>query len=192
MQGQQPNQEIVVGGHSGFSCAIPSAVGPSRDREAPWRRSDDRIDSIPTVHRRQRRPAVVGVLQTQEALLRAALVGLMTLGQEVERPLRGPGVSFSWLVARSLEALPVQFLFGLLPPLLPLGRGVGSPETQTVVLRASVRRHRRAQPLRWLLRSIRPKRASDRDLPPENRSSGRARVSWPPAFGGGGLAIGKG
>ncbi len=72
---------------------------------------------------------VVGVVETQEALVRAALVGLMALGQEVERPLRGPGVFFRWLVAQPLEALPVQYLLGLLPALLPLGLGLGSPET---------------------------------------------------------------
>jgi len=72
---------------------------------------------------------VVGVVETQEALVRAALVGLMALGQDVERPLRGPGVFFRWLVAQPLEALPVQYLLGLLPALLPLGLGLGSPET---------------------------------------------------------------
>jgi hypothetical protein len=50
--------------------------------------------------------------------------------------------------------------------------------------RSNVESHRSAQRLRWLLRSIRPKRASYRDLPPENGSSGRGRVSWPLAFGG--------
>jgi hypothetical protein len=46
------------------------------------------------------------------------------------------------------------------------------------------RSDRRAQRPPWLLRSIRPTRASYRDLPPENGSSGHAWVSWPPAFGG--------
>ena len=61
--------------------------------------------------------------------MRAALVGLMALGQEVERPLRGPGVFFRWLVAQPLEALPVQYLLGPLPALVPLGLRLGSPET---------------------------------------------------------------
>jgi hypothetical protein len=57
---------------------------------------------------------VVGVLETQEALVRAAQVGLMAPGQEVERPLRGPGVFFRWLVAQPLEALP-RVALDLLP-----------------------------------------------------------------------------
>ena len=40
-------------------------------------------------------------------------------------------------------------------------------------LRASVRRHRRAQGGSPMLRSITPKRASYRDVPPESGSSGR-------------------
>ena len=51
--------------------------------------------------------AIVGVLETREALVRATLVGMIALGQEVERPLRGPGVLFGWLVAQPLQALPV-------------------------------------------------------------------------------------
>jgi hypothetical protein len=43
---------------------------------------------------------VVGVLETQAALVRAALVGLLAPGQEVERSLRAPGVFFRWLVAQ--------------------------------------------------------------------------------------------
>jgi len=46
----------------------------------------------------------VGVLETQEALVRSALVGLMALGQEVERSLRSPGVFFRWLVAQPLDS----------------------------------------------------------------------------------------
>jgi len=61
--------------------------------------------------------------------VRAALVGLMALGQEVERPLRGPGVFFRWLMAQPLGALPAQYLLGPLPALLPLGLRLGSPET---------------------------------------------------------------
>ena len=72
---------------------------------------------------------VVGVLETQEVLVRAALVGLVALGQEVEGPLHGPAVFFGWLVAQPLEALPVRYLLGLLPAILPLGLGLGSPET---------------------------------------------------------------
>ena len=72
---------------------------------------------------------VVGVLETQEALVRAALVGLMALGQEVERSFRGPGVFFRWLVAQPREALPVQYLLGPLVSRLPLGLGLGSLET---------------------------------------------------------------
>jgi hypothetical protein len=41
----------------------------------------------------------------------------------------GPGVFFRWLVAQPLEAFPVQYLLRLLPALLPLGLGLGSPET---------------------------------------------------------------
>jgi hypothetical protein len=58
LQGQQPKQELVVGSHSGLSRGRRPAVGPCLDRKAPWRRSDDRIDSTPAAHRRQRRPAV--------------------------------------------------------------------------------------------------------------------------------------
>jgi hypothetical protein len=50
--------------------------------------------------------AIVGVLETREALVRATLVGMIALGQEVEGPLRGPGVFFGWPVAQPLEALP--------------------------------------------------------------------------------------
>ena len=52
--------------------------------------------------------AIVGTFETQEALVRATLVGMIALGQEVECPLRGPGVFFGWLAAQPLEALPVQ------------------------------------------------------------------------------------
>jgi hypothetical protein len=61
--------------------------------------------------------------------VRAALVALMALGQEVERPLRSPGVFFRWLLAQPLEALPVPYLLGPLPALLLLGLRLGSPET---------------------------------------------------------------
>jgi len=72
---------------------------------------------------------VVGVLETQEALVRAALVGPMELGQEVERSLRGAGVSFPLLAAQPLETLKVQYRFGPLPALLPFRLGLGSLET---------------------------------------------------------------
>src|SRR5262249_15742707 len=41
------------------------------------------------------RPAV-GVLETEEVLVRAAMVGLTALGQEVEPPLRAPDIFFRW------------------------------------------------------------------------------------------------
>jgi hypothetical protein len=35
------------------------------------------------------------------------------------------------MVAQSLEALPVQYLLGLLPAFLPLGLGLGHPKLAT-------------------------------------------------------------
>jgi hypothetical protein len=60
--------------------------------------------------------------------VRADLVGLMALGQEVERPLCGRGVFVRWLVAQRLDALPVQYLLGPPPALLAVGLPLGSPE----------------------------------------------------------------
>jgi hypothetical protein len=53
--------------------------------------------------------------------VRAALVGLMALGQEVERPLHGLGVFFRRPVAQPLEALPV------LKPRLEIEKGEEEP-----------------------------------------------------------------
>ena len=61
---------------------------------------------------------VVGVLDSQEVVMSAALVRVMAFRQEQERPLRGLGVFLRRVAAQPLEALPVNRLFGLLLALL--------------------------------------------------------------------------
>jgi hypothetical protein len=74
---------------------------------------------------------VVGVLEAQEVVVGAALVGVMALRQEKESTLRGPGVLFRPMVAQPLEALPVEPLFRLLLTLPAFGL---SPSQQLDVL----------------------------------------------------------
>jgi len=68
-----------------------------------------------------RKRPVVGVLEANEVVVVAALIRVMALRQEQERTLRGPGVFFCRVVAKPLEALPVERLFGLLLPLAAFG-----------------------------------------------------------------------
>src|SRR5262249_22708601 len=66
---------------------------------------------------------VVGVLDAQEAVVTAALIGVMALRQEQEGPLRGPGVFFRRVAAQPLEVLPVKRLFCLLLAFAAFGLG---------------------------------------------------------------------
>jgi hypothetical protein len=54
---------------------------------------------------------VVGLLDTQETVVTATLVGVMAFGQEEESTLRGPGVFFRRVSPEMLETLPVERFF---------------------------------------------------------------------------------
>jgi len=66
---------------------------------------------------------VVSVLDPQEALVAAALVGVMALGKTQECPLRGPGILLRREAAHPLDGLPVRRLLDCQLALLPLGLG---------------------------------------------------------------------
>src|SRR5271157_5523031 len=57
---------------------------------------------------------VIGVLDSVEVVMTAALVGVVAFRQEKERPLCDLRVFFGGVAAQPLKALPVESLFGLL------------------------------------------------------------------------------